>query len=55
LLQLLNIAYINTRYRHTYKISEEDLNILIEKVEVLHDAAIQAVEEQFTEFENLYS
>jgi HEPN domain-containing protein len=55
LLQLLNIAYINTRYRHTYKISEEDLTMLMEKVEALHDTAIQAAEEQFTEFENLYS
>lgn len=48
LLKLIEDAYLDTRYRDTYEISDRELDILFARVERLQRAAKQVFEERMT-------
>jgi HEPN domain-containing protein len=51
LLELLDSAYLNTRYNENFTISEEELTILFERIHLLHETTQKVFEETVDPFE----
>lgn len=53
LFSLLNNAYVNSRYKNSYEISQEELMLLLDRVSTLQTEIEQFFEEKLIAFENL--
>lgn len=54
LFSLLNNAYVYSRYKTSYEISQEELMLLLDRISTLHNDVEQFFEEKLIAFENLY-